>query len=98
MIHARSDYDRIQDPALDDPSLLSAGSSPIGKDEPVFLVRAKDKAFLAAVQAWMQEHLDEGGDPIMHKAMAAHLGRAIAWREKNGTKVADAPVGVLKLS
>lgn len=31
MIHARSDYDHIQDP-----------SGKIGKDEPVFLIRGKD--------------------------------------------------------
>lgn len=43
MIHARSDYNRIQDPAVDDPSLLSEGSTPIGVDEPVFLLRAKDQ-------------------------------------------------------
>jgi hypothetical protein len=98
MLHARIDYNRIQDPALQDPSLLSDGSSPIGEDEPVFLVRAKDAAFNATVMAWMEAHLDAGGDPAMHAAMAAHLGRAIAWRKKHGTKVADAPHDVLKSS
>lgn len=98
MLHARTDYSRIQDPAIQDQSLLSNGSSPIGEDEPVFLVRAKDKAFSATVLAWMNAHLDAGGDPAMYTAMAAHLGRAIAWQEKNGTKVADAPHDVLKSS
>ena len=42
MKHARDDYKRIQDPALHDPSLLSEGSTAIGEDEPVFLLRAKD--------------------------------------------------------
>lgn len=98
MIHARTDYNRIQDPAVQDPSLLSSGSSPIGEDEPVFLVRAKDAAFVDTVLAWMNAHLDAGGDPAMHTAMASHLGRAVSWREKHGTKVADAPHDVLKSS
>lgn len=98
MIHARTDYNRIQDPALQDNSLLSDGSSPIGEDEPVFLVRAKDKSFNATVLAWMDAHLDAGGDPAMYTAMAAHLGRAIAWQGKHSTKVADAPHDVLKSS
>lgn len=97
MIHARRDYDRIQDPALADPSLLSPGSSPIGQDEPVFLVRAKDASFLDTVQAWMQSHDRKGGDQLMRNALAIHLGRALAWREAHGVKVADAPIETLKL-
>lgn len=97
MLHARRDYDRIQDPALHDSSLLSAGSSPIWEDEPVFLVRAKDAAFCDTVMAWMQSHLDAGGDPALHRAVAAHLERAVAWQQKHGTKLADAPHEVLKL-
>ena len=96
MIHARSDYDRIQDPALNDPSLLSEGSSPIGKDEPVFLLRASDQAFSDAVVAWMKAHVDAGGDPEVAKAAAKHLGSAIAWQGKNRCKLADAPYSVLK--
>lgn len=37
MIHARPDYNRFQDPAIDDPSLLGEGSTPIRVDEPVML-------------------------------------------------------------
>ena len=40
MIHARVDYNRIQDPALENPSLLAGNSKPIASDEPVFLLRA----------------------------------------------------------
>lgn len=96
MIHARSDYDRIQDPALSDPSLLSEGSSPIGQDEPVFLIRASDQAFRATVAAWRIAHLNAGGDPEIAKAAARHLVVAEAWQEKNRRKVADAPHSVLK--
>ncbi len=96
MIHARSDYDRIQDPALSDPSLLSEGSSPIGEDEPVFLIRASDQAFSDALVAWMKAHICAGGDPEVAKAVARHLGSAIAWQGKNRRKLADAPHSVLK--
>lgn len=43
MKHARSDYNRFQDPALEDASLLGEGSTPIDENEPVFLLRAQDK-------------------------------------------------------
>ena len=95
MIHARSDYNRIQDPAVDNPELFPDASSPISEDEPVFLVRAKDDAFCETLTAWMKTHLDNGGDPKLVIAVAKHLGKAISWREKNETKTADAPPEVL---
>lgn len=52
MRHARDDYNRIQDPALHDPTLLSPGSTSIGEDEPVFLIRAKDICAPIAVRAY----------------------------------------------
>ena len=96
MIHARSDYDRIQDPAIGDPSLLSTGSTPIAEDEPVFLVRARDIAFCDTLTAWIQSHINHGGDAAMVTAVASHLGSAIAWRQRNAVKVADAPESALK--
>ena len=96
MIHARSDYDRIQDPAVNDPLLLSEGSSPIGEDEPVFLIRASDQAFRAAVAAWRIAHLNAGGDSEGAETVERHLVGAEAWQEKNRRKVADAPHSVLK--
>lgn len=95
MIHARSDYNRIQDPAVNDPSLLSDGSTPIGDDEPVFLVRAKDQAFIDVVGAWIESHRKAGGSDQMIEAAAFHLGTALHWRSKHGTKVADAPAECL---
>ena len=50
MKHARSDYDRIQDP-----------SRIIPEDEPVFLLRAQDISAPAAVEKWADEHLRHGG-------------------------------------
>ena len=49
MLHARHDYNRIQDPAMENPALLGEGSTPIGEKEPVFLLRAKDKHAAATV-------------------------------------------------
>ena len=95
MLHARNDYNRIQDPALHDPSLLSEGSSPIAEDEPVFLVRASDQAFSDTLTAWITAHIAAGGDPAMSTAVASHLGKAIAWQERNRRKVADAPAAAL---
>ena len=95
MLHARSDYNRIQDPAVQDCGLLSEGSSPIAADEPVFLVRASDQAFSDTLVAWMKSHIDAGGDPALSTAVAAHLGKAIAWQDKNRRKIADAPDSVL---
>lgn len=91
MIHARSDYNRIQDPALDDPSLLSKGSTAIGEDEPVFLVRAKDIAFCHAVKAWIDAHLTLGGDPEMANAAEEQIKLAQKWQKDNGWQPADAP-------
>ena len=44
MRHARKDYDRIQDPA-----------GLIPEDEPVFLLRGKDKAAPRAIRQWAIE-------------------------------------------
>ena len=44
MKHARSDYNRIQDPA-----------NKIPADEPVFLLRGQDKAAPHAVRAWADQ-------------------------------------------
>lgn len=85
MLHSRKDYDRIQDP-----------EGKIGEDEPVFLMRAQDDAFLDAVTEWIKAHLRNGGDGDVAVAVGTHLGRAIAWREKNLTKNADAPEGTLR--
>lgn len=97
MIHARKDYDRIQDPAVNDESLLSDGSSPIKIDEPVFLIRAQDVCFESTVRAWMQFHSELGGDPFMSEALANHLQLASEWQSRNGRQLADAPIETLKL-
>lgn len=88
MIHARDDYSRFQDPALDDPSLLGEGCSPIGEDEPVFLLRAKDIYFVSMLLAYRDNFLN---DFEMYAAITAHVDRAQEWRERNETKFPDMP-------
>jgi hypothetical protein len=84
--HARRDYDRIQDP-----------EGKIGEDEPVFLVRAKDKAAPATVRAWADENDRQGGDTLLSQSARDHAERMELWQQKNGCKPADAPDGVVEL-
>lgn len=81
MKHARTDYDRIQDPAGLIPS-----------DEPVFLIRAKDMVSGDAVRAWADLHEKACGDPAMAIAARNHADLMDAWSAK---KLADAPDGTI---
>lgn len=51
MIHARDDYNRIQDP-----------SGYIPDNEPVFLLRGQDVSAPDAVRAWAELNQANGGD------------------------------------
>lgn len=81
MKHARTDYDRIQDPA----GLIPA-------DEPVFLIRAKDAVSGDAVRAWADLHIKAGGDPAMAVAAYVQALKMDAWSDK---QLADAPARTL---
>ena len=76
MIHARHDYNRIQDPAVENPALLGEGSTPIGGDEPVFILRANDKHAAKAV-AYYAMRISQ--DPEVSPEMAAVC---IRWAHK----------------
>lgn len=91
MIHARTDYDRIQDPGLDDPSLLSPGSTPIGADEPVFLIRGKDAAAVSTILHWVDESLKLGVDVELCHHVTAWAAVVALWQSKHGRKAADSP-------
>jgi len=78
MIHAREDYNRIQDP-----------EGKIGEDEPVFLVRAKDKCAPGIMRYWARIHEDMGGDLKMSEMMREHAKKAEDWQSLNGCKIAD---------
>jgi hypothetical protein len=85
MKHARADYDdRFQD---------AAGIVPA--DEPVLLIRGQDRAAVKAAVAWANEHDRLGGDPALSKAVRLHATRILEWQRDHGSKVADAPPGVL---
>lgn len=81
MVHAREDYNRIQDPL-----------GKIGEDEPVFLVRAQDRTASACVRSYAQKLLDEGGDAEIAALCFTHAMKMDAWREKHGGgKMPDLP-------
>jgi hypothetical protein len=92
MIHAREDYNRIQDPALEDSSLLGPGSTPIGKDEPVILFRAQDKHFVQILNFYY-ETLEKFGEAEadVFECLENHMVLAEEWQDNHPTKVPDLP-------
>ena len=80
MIHAREDYNRIQDPM-----------HKIPKDEPVFLIRAQDKVSAAAVRAWGELNEVADGSRELTDAAYDHAFLMEEWQENNGCKPADLP-------
>lgn len=88
MRHARPDYNRIQDPALQDPSLLAEGTTPFGEDEPVFLLRARDRTAPAALRFWAGMQPPQSGSARVARAWAEEMER---WQALNGCKTADLP-------
>jgi hypothetical protein len=86
MRHARKDYDRIQDPA-----------GLIGKDEPVFLLRAKDVNAPMTLRHWVGLARESGADHVMLEAVGKHAEAMEDWQRKNGSKVADTPRRMLRL-
>lgn len=78
MKHARSDYDRIQDPA-----------NKIGEDEPVFLIRAKDSSAVDTLEAWCGFNRSNGGDPKLSELVSKHANLMQEWQRVNGCKPAD---------
>jgi hypothetical protein len=90
MIHARDDYNRFQDPALDDPSLLGEGCSPIGKNEPVFLFRAKDHLAPRVLEDYANQ-LRAAGLEDMALTVDRHVKRMQDWQKDHGSKLPDMP-------
>lgn len=89
MIHARNDYQRIQDP-----------TNKIPNDEPVFLLRAQDKTAAEVVRYWVRlnrraltEDKKKGGDLNIEgrrKAIVlaeAHAFRMDDWEKKKAADV-----------
>jgi len=78
MKHAREDYNRIQDPA-----------NKIAEDEPVFLLRAQDRAAPATVRAWANVHMMNGGDPLLAIMANRHADLMEKWQRENNCKTAN---------
>lgn len=78
MKHARSDYNRIQDP-----------EGLIPEDEPVFLLRAQDRTAARVVRYWayLQEQ-EYDGDPEAIDLAKGHADLMSRWERK---KTADVP-------
>jgi hypothetical protein len=80
MVHARTDYNRIQDPA-----------GKIGEDEPVMLFRAQD-ALMPAVAAFYADLLRQHRSAQhMIDTTLAHEQRIRQWQRMNGCKLPDMP-------
>lgn len=81
MLHARNDYDHIQD-----------ASGKIAADEPVFLLRAKDICAPEAVEAWAAVAEAEGADALIVATARQQASRMRQWQEATGiAKVPDMP-------
>ena len=70
---------------------LPAGCSPIGLDEPVFLVRAKDAAAPRAVLAWAEDAFTRGCSDDIREAARGVYRAMVEWAGANGSKTPDLP-------
>ena len=82
MRHARSDYNRIQDP-----------ENKIPADEPVFLIRGQDRAAVATIKAYAIFAEREGADPDFVSMVRLWADTMAHWQEAKGlrVKVPDLP-------
>ena len=71
MLHARDDYNRMQDPA----GLIPAA-------EPVFLIRGQDMVSGDAVRAWANFNDMVKGDPEASRLAREHAVKMDAWPRK----------------
>jgi len=78
MIHARKDYNRIQDP-----------ENKIPVDEPVFLLRGQDKFAPELLLRWSAKLRLNGGQPEVAELVERHAQRMIRWQEIHGQKLPD---------
>lgn len=80
MKHGRKDYDRIQDPA-----------NKIGKDEPVFLLRAQDELAALSVIEYAIRAEKWGASKAFVNSVLRQGARMLKWRSKNLSKRPDLP-------
>jgi hypothetical protein len=80
MLHARTDYARIQDP-----------SGLIPADEPVLLLRARDVLAPDMLLVYVDKLKRVGAERHMIKAVEDHYRRMILWQTRCGCKIPDMP-------
>ena len=80
MIHARKDYNRIQDP-----------KGLIGEEEPVFLLRAKDRLAPNVVRYWAILLKNYGGDKDLVLRAEQWASKMEEWQKEHECKIPDAP-------
>lgn len=80
MLHARKDYDRIQDP-----------EGIIPEDEPVFLLRAQDCFAPELLLRWAAKLRLNRGDPLVAQGVEKHAQKMIEWHRSVKYKLPDAP-------
>ena len=81
MIHAREDYNGIQDP-----------DGKIADDEPVFLIRASDIVSSSTVRAWAELNSVTGGDPELSRMALKHAQKMDEWQADNRRQLAGLEV------
>lgn len=82
MKHARNDYSHIID---------NTGKIPI--DEPVFLLRGKDKLTPATIRFWIDEYMAHGGDTHNAKMLELHVQKIEKWQDEKGGAYPTIPIG-----
>ena len=80
MIHARDDYNRIQDP-----------EGKIPDNEPVFLIRGQDAVAPEVVEFWAAKAQEAGADSRMVDAARRHAQRMRQWQDEHWSKIPDLP-------
>lgn len=78
MIHAREDYNRIQDPELKIP-----------ENEPVFLIRGQDKIAPQVVSIWADLAEIAGAEQNIINAARNHVLKMKEWQNKINVKIPD---------
>ncbi len=80
MLHARPDYNRIQDPA-----------GLIPENEPVFLLRGQDTVAPDVVYIWALRAELAGADPHIILAARDQADAMRKWQSEHGSKIPDMP-------
>jgi hypothetical protein len=98
MLHARADYQGVQDW----PHKRKHITTTIGEDEPVILFRAKDKLILHAIRGYQEAvaHLPTvERDQNIIDGLNAHVARIVAWQEAHPdiVKTPDMPTDALQV-